>query len=165
VNRLFLEAVLAFLALPGVVGYVIPLVCAPERDRLDVRGIGLVGVGSTLLLACVWQFYSLGKGTLAPWTPPVHLVDRGPYRFSRNPMYVAVVTVLFGWALAFTSPGLAAYAVVMIAVFHARVVLFEEPWLAERHGESWRRYRASVPRWVGIPRAVEADGIAAGGGR
>lgn len=156
-NRLFVEAVLAFLALPGVVAYLIPLVFAPSRDRLDIRGIGIVVLGSLLLLACVWQFYSSGRGTLAPWTPPVHLVDRGPYRFSRNPMYVAVVTVLFGWALAYSSWGLGAYAAVMMAVFHLRVVRFEEPWLAERHGESWQRYQASVPRWIGIAALRQPD--------
>lgn len=57
-NRLFVEAVLAFLALPGLVGYLIPLLLAPSRDSLDLRGIVLVGFGSTLLLTCVWQFYS-----------------------------------------------------------------------------------------------------------
>jgi protein-S-isoprenylcysteine O-methyltransferase Ste14 len=148
-SRLFAEAVLAFVALPGVVAYFVPILFAPSRPRLDPPGLALVALGSALLLGCVWQFYSSGRGTLAPWTPPRHLVNGGLYRFSRNPMYVAVILVLWGWAWTFRSPGLATYAAAMMVVFHFRVVWFEEPWLAETHGESWTRYKASVPRWIG----------------
>lgn len=161
-NRLFVEAVLAFVALPGVVAYVVPIVFAPSRQWLDVRGIALVMLGTALLLGCVWQFYSSGKGTLAPWTPPKHLVNNGLYRFSRNPMYVAVILVLWGWTLTFRSPGLATYAAAMMVVFHFRVIWFEEPWLAEMHGESWMRYQASVPRWIGFARIRNAPRAMAG---
>ena len=46
----------------------------------------LPGIG--LLLWCVREFYVRGKGTLAPWDPPRHLVASGLYRISRNPMYL-----------------------------------------------------------------------------
>lgn len=164
-NRLFVEAVLAFLALPGVVAYLVPLVFAPPRPRLDPRGLAVVALGSSLLLGCVWQFYSSGRGTLAPWTPPQHLVSRGLYRLSRNPMYVAVLVVLLGWALTFRSPGLATYAFVMVLVFHLRVVWFEEPWLAKTHGEGWTRYQASVPRWIGLPPGSDAPRFTTGAPR
>ena len=72
----------------------------------------------------------------------------GLYRYSRNPMYLAVATMLFGWALAFASSGLALYAVVICVAFHLRVVFGEEPWLARTHGAAWDEYRARVPRWL-----------------
>ena len=90
-----------------------------------------------------------GKGTLAPWARPEHLVTVGPYRVSRNPMYVAVVIVLWGWAVGFRSLPLAIYALLVMPAFHLRVVFGEEPWLAQRHGDQWERYQARVPRWFG----------------
>lgn len=149
-TALFWKALIAFLALPGVVAYVIPLVVLEQpSDRPATAGLALVAAGSTLLLWCVREFYVSGKGTLAPWTPPVHLVASGPYRFSRNPMYVAVVAVLFGWTLAFASRAHAVYAIAVAVAFHLRVVFGEEPWLARHHQDAWLRYRRRVPRWLG----------------
>jgi protein-S-isoprenylcysteine O-methyltransferase Ste14 len=148
---MFLRAVLAFLTLPGIVAFAIPLLLLKPADSppFVTSGALLVGVGVFLLLWCVRQFYVEGKGTLAPWSPPQHLVVSGLYRVSRNPMYIAVVLMLIGWAVGFRSRALAIYAVVVMLAFHLRVVFGEEPWLARRHGEEWVRYRASVPRWLG----------------
>jgi protein-S-isoprenylcysteine O-methyltransferase Ste14 len=155
-NGLLLRAVLAFLLLPGVVAFLVPLLLlAPAQPRsFDiVRGLVPLALGTTGLLWCVREFYVAGRGTLAPWAPPQALVVTGLYRFSRNPMYIAVLLLLSGWALAFTSSPLAVYAVAMLIVFHIRVVLFEEPWLAERHGSDWLTYKNQVPRWLGLGRS------------
>ena len=77
------------------------------------------------------------------------LVIAGLYRYSRNPMYVGVLLILFGWAAAFGSRGHLVYAAVMCVVFHLRVVYFEEPWLSRTHGRDWDDYRAHVNRWFG----------------
>ena len=154
-NTLFLRALFAFLALPGMIGFAIPLLLIEDnwRERpVFLPAFLLVGAGLTLLLLCVREFYVAGKGTLAPWSPPVHLVTTGPYRVSRNPMYVAMSCLLIGWAWAFRSRPLAWYALFMIAAFHTRILLGEEPRLARIFGDAWRVYRASVPRWVGVRR-------------
>ena len=146
---LFSRALFAFLVLPGVVAFLLPLaVIAPDRPY-DLRGLVLVVPGIGLLSWCVREFYVAGKGTLAPWSPPKYLVVSGPYRVSRNPMYVAVLLILVGWAAGFRSRSLANYAAVMAVAFYLRVVLFEEPWLRDTHGDRWRDYKARVPRWVG----------------
>lgn len=77
------------------------------------------------------------------------LVVVGLYRFSRNPMYVSVTTVLLGWATAFAHGGLLVYLLIVAVAFHLRVVLGEEPWLAQTHGEQWQQYAKTVPRWFG----------------
>ena len=154
-NSLFLRALFAFLLLPGTIGFAVPLLLVePEfRERpLHAAGFILVTLGIVLLLACVREFYVAGKGTLAPWSPPKHLVTSGPYRFSRNPMYVAMSSLLIGWAWLFGSPALGWWAVFMIAAFHLRSLLGEEPRLARVFGDSWTAYRARAPRWVGLPR-------------
>lgn len=140
---------MAFLALPGVVAFLVPGAWA-WLDRLALQwpvGLLLVVVGTLGLLWCVRDFYLSGKGTLAPWAPPQNLVVVGLYRYSRNPMYVAVALILFGWAIAFLSIGLLAYALAVVVAFHLRVVFGEEPWLDQRHGAAWQQYTRSVRRW------------------
>jgi len=148
---MFWKAVFAFVALPGTVAFVVPLTLFVPRGplALDRAGLVLLLLGVTLLLSTVREFYVAGRGTLAPWSPPDELVTTGLYSLSRNPMYVAVVLVLLGWAALFHSVALLLYAVAVAAAFHLRVILGEEPWLAQTHRASWLRYSAQVPRWFG----------------
>jgi protein-S-isoprenylcysteine O-methyltransferase Ste14 len=146
------RALLAFLTLPGVVAIAVPAWMAAGSlrggERFNPIGLLPLGAGLFLLLWCVRDFYVAGKGTLAPWAPPRNLVTTGLYKYSRNPMYVAVAVMLVGWSLSFMSAQLAIYAGIVIAAFHFRVVFGEEPWLARTHGQSWEEYRARVPRWL-----------------
>jgi protein-S-isoprenylcysteine O-methyltransferase Ste14 len=148
---MFVRALVAFLAMPGVVAGLIPaLIVRADAHRQGVfaPGFGLLALGLALLLWCVRDFYVAGKGTLAPWSPPRRLVAVGLYRVVRNPMYVAVLTVVLGWGLSFTSTPLALYALVLAIAFHLRVVLHEEPWLRQQFGADWIAYAAAVPRWL-----------------
>jgi protein-S-isoprenylcysteine O-methyltransferase Ste14 len=150
-NALLPRAMVAFLALPGTVAFLIPLgLLAPGGVNSFVDPLGLVplALGIAGLLWCVVEFYSAGRGTLAPWAPPESLVVSGLYRYSRNPMYVAVLLVLLGWALGFRSWPLAGYAAAMMLAFHLRVVFHEEPYLMRAHRDAWVRYKARVPRWL-----------------
>ena len=146
------RALFAFLALPGVVAIAVPAWMTGNALRAGTRlhPVGLLPllVGFALLVWCAREFYVAGKGTLAPWSPPRHLVTSGLYRYSRNPMYVAVAMMLAGWALAFASSTIAIYAGFVIGAFHLRVVYGEEPWLARTHGAAWDEYRSRVPRWL-----------------
>jgi protein-S-isoprenylcysteine O-methyltransferase Ste14 len=147
---MFARALLAFLALPGVVAFAVPvawLVASCRAMLVQPLGLALLVVGSVALLWCVRDFYVSGKGTLAPWAPPAHLVVVGLYRYTRNPMYVAVALILLGWAVSFGSLGLFVYTIIVAIAFHLRVVLGEEPWLARTHGVQWQEYSSRVPRW------------------
>jgi protein-S-isoprenylcysteine O-methyltransferase Ste14/pimeloyl-ACP methyl ester carboxylesterase len=148
---MLIRALLAFLALPGLVAFVAPLLLARSEIRagsFNPFSLVLIVPGVTLLLWCVRDFFVTGKGTLAPWDPPRLLVSSGPYRFSRNPMYVGVSLTLLGWSLAFESSGLLLYALIVATAFHLRVVFGEEPWLARTHGRKWDDYVTRVPRWL-----------------
>ncbi len=148
----FTRSFVAFLALPGVVAFAVPAIwLAATQGFRGPRPLGLPLVASGIagLLWCVRDFHVRGRGSLAPWAPPRELVVVGLYRWSRNPMYLSVLVLLLGWAATFTSRGLAIYAAGVAVAFHLRVVLGEEPWLARTHGESWQRYAARVPRWLG----------------
>jgi protein-S-isoprenylcysteine O-methyltransferase Ste14 len=113
-------------------------------------------IGFLLLLWCVRDFYVSGKGTLAPWDPPKRLVVVGLYRFVRNPMYVAVLTVVAGWSLAFGSRWLGLYLGILAVAFHLRVLFYEEPWLSRQFGADWVAYSKAVPRW--LPRPWRKEG-------
>ncbi len=160
-NGLFVRALLAFLALPGVVAFAVPVLAFGPSESLPatwrVGGICLLTLGMVVLLACVVEFYRSGKGTLAPWSPPTSLVVTGLYHSSRNPMYVGVLTIVLGWAFTLRSVPLLWYAAALAVTFHLRVVLGEEPWLARAHGEAWTRYSRTVPRWIGPRRASPPD--------
>ena len=146
------RALFAFLALPGVVAFIVPV--ALERAQwhaASARPIAalLLIPGAAGLLSCVWAFYSTGKGTLAPWSPRKTLVTVGLYQYSRNPMYLSVLALLLGWAALFLSSTLLLYALCVVVAFHLRVVLAEEPWQARTFGQDWQAYAARVPRWLG----------------
>lgn len=130
---MFARALLAFLALPGVVAFAVPvswLLIARHTGLVQPLGLVLLVPGCLGLVWCVRDFYVMGKGTLAPWSPPANLVIVGLYRYTRNPMYVAVMLILVGWSVSFGLRGLYVYAAFVAIAFHLRVVLGEEPWLA-----------------------------------
>lgn len=155
---MFARAVLAFLAMPAVVGILVPLWIAradPWRGGGNRAGVVLAAFGLAGLLWCVRDFYAIGKGTLAPWSPPRRLVVVGLYRFARNPMYLSVLVLVAGIAAWSGSPAVALYAAAVALAFHLRVVLNEERWLARTFPE-WDAYVRAVPRW--LPRLTPGRG-------
>lgn len=152
---MFLRALVAFLALPGIVAFAAPVWMAWRTlppSGLRWLGLGPMALGALALLRCVRDFYTTGGGTLAIWAPPKHLVTIGLYRHTRNPMYVSVLTLLLGWAALAGSAAMLLYAIGVGLVFHLHVVLREEPWAARTFGAAWSAYRHSVPRWLGRTR-------------
>jgi len=147
-----LRAIGAFIALPGIVAFAAPVWIAMSTGDHPVRCAALaglpLGLGSLLLLWSVREFYVTGRGTLAPWDAPQHLVTSGPYRFSRNPMYIGVVTILAGWCTLWVSRALVIYTLLALVAFHLRVLLYEEPRAARQFGPQWQSYRKRVPRWL-----------------
>ena len=142
----------AFLALPGVVAGLVPaLIACQDTSRIlggSKSGFVIMGTGLGLLLWCVRDFIVAGRGTLAPWDPPKQLVDAGLYRWVRNPMYIAVVTIVIGWSIATGSVWLAGYGIALAVGFHVRVPYFEEPWLKRQFETKWTEYSNAVNRWL-----------------
>jgi protein-S-isoprenylcysteine O-methyltransferase Ste14 len=151
---LAIRALVSFLACPAMVAGLVPLLVVRDREVYAPwlpSSLPVLGAGMIALVWCVRDFYVSGRGTLAPWDPPKHLVVVGLYRFVRNPMYVAVLIVLLGWALLYRAGSLAVYAAAVALVFHLRVLLHEERWLKQQFGDEWDRYAAKVPRWLPLP--------------
>ncbi len=104
--------------------------------------------GAALALASVATFVVRGRGTPAPFDPPRLFVASGPYAWVRNPMYIGGFLVLAGYALCALSVAALLVSFAMIAAAHLFVVLYEEPNLERRFGESYREYRRKTPRWI-----------------
>jgi len=138
----------------GVVTVGIPFLLVRGRQAFtfdlgsfNLFGILLIVIGFAIYLACAWDFTSYGKGTPAPIDPPKRLVARGLYRFTRNPMYVGVVTMIAGEVIFFESGNILLYMLVVSLAFHLRVIYYEEPTLRRSFGQSYEEYCRSVPRW------------------
>lgn len=148
---MLVRALLAFIALPGLVAIVVPPIIAsldPWRVGPARPGLAVMAAGAFVLVWCVRDFFVAGRGTLAPWDPPKSLVLVGLYRHTRNPMYVGVLVLVLGWAMTLGSPALGGYAILLAVAFHLRVLIHEEPWLASQFGPQWHAYAAAVPRWL-----------------
>jgi len=147
-RELFWRALVAFLVLPGTVAFLVPWLLRPDGTAFHWAGVPTFIFGTALLLWCTGAFYVAGRGSLAPWAPPERLVISGPYRVSRNPMYVAVLLILSGWALGYRTRSLWIYSGALLLAFHLRVLFYEEPWLARTHRDAWTDYASRVPRWL-----------------
>ena len=161
--------VLSIGVLPGVVAILVPSWIAradhvglhlATGNALLVQGLGAVLLlgGAALFAVTLVLFVVEGRGTLAPWDPPPHLVVRGPYRHVRNPMISGVVFVLFGEAALLLSPSHLAWALVFLALNLVYIPLLEERGLRRRFGAGYDAYRRNVPPiiprltpWRGAP--------------
>jgi protein-S-isoprenylcysteine O-methyltransferase Ste14 len=152
---LLLRSIFFTFLLPGTVTVLIPYWIlssgagiSPEHEALRYFGFPPIVIGAAGLLWCIWEFFSEGRGTLAPVDPPRHLVVRGLYRYVRNPMYVSVVMILIGEASLFMLTRVLLEAVVFVVLAYLFVVFYEEPILRRQFGESYERYVQNVGRWI-----------------
>src|SRR5260370_2010083 len=111
-------------------------------------GIALMAAGGTLAFACVATFVTRGEGTPAPFDPPRKFVAAGPYRFMRNPMYLAGLIVLSGFVFYEQSPAILLFTLPWLLFAHLFVILYEEPHLRATFGAPYDAYCHSVRRWL-----------------
>ncbi len=152
---LLLKNLLFTVLVPGTVAVYVPLLiaesCSPASGPAFAIGLALLMVGTAIYAWCVWDFATFGRGTPAPIDAPKKLVVRGLYRYTRNPMYVGVLTVILGWTSLFGAANLVLYALAVGTCFHLFVVLYEERHLAREFGSQYEAYRSQVSRWLPGP--------------
>ncbi len=158
---LFAKNLLFTILVPGTVAVLVPL-CAfrhpePGMTLGSVVASVLLLIGASVYTSCLWNFAVSGRGTPAPIDPPKTLVVRGPYNYTRNPMYVGVLCVIAAWALLFTSLPLSIYGICVAVSFHVFVLFYEEPHLKRAFGASYEDYCARVNRWLPFPRRSAAQ--------
>jgi protein-S-isoprenylcysteine O-methyltransferase Ste14 len=125
-------------------------------EWLRMPGLILIVSGAALVLWCLAAFSWEGRGTPAPFDAPRKIVVTGPYRYVRNPMYLAAMLIILGVGLMLRSPSAVGVAVFFISLAHLFVLAYEEPTLQAQFGESYSEYKLSVDRWLPrVPRDSE----------
>lgn len=140
------------IVVPGAGGVYVPWLILTRHGASPAPAawyaVPVIVIGVALYLACVWAFAVVGRGTPGPWDAPRRFVAAGPYRWVRNPIYLAALLIVGGEAWLFRSVDLLLYAGGVAVAFHLLVVGYEEPRLRARFGEQYEAYRRTVSRWV-----------------
>jgi protein-S-isoprenylcysteine O-methyltransferase Ste14 len=149
----FLRTLIFTILVPGFWTVVMPYWLVSRGAKPALGGVWafgwfLIAVGIALYFACaLWGFALRGKGTPAIFDPPKKLVEEGPYRIVRNPMYWSVALVMLGEGLVFHSLALAEVALAFIVGTNLFVLFYEEPHLKKVFGGQYEDYCRRVPRW------------------
>ena len=110
-------------------------------------GAGVFVLGLALV---IWAIRTLKTGgtPVQGYKPTSAIIDRGPYSFTRNPIYGGMFVGLAGLAVAFDTLWLLAALVVFFAIVRFGVVAREEAYLERKFGDAYREYRGRVRRWL-----------------
>jgi len=119
-------------------------------------GLGMIAWGGCL------HFVAATGGWELQRTPP-YLLAKGPYRFSRNPMYLFELAMWLGWGIFYGSRAVLIAFVVWWIVFAFSIVPDEERRLEARFGERYLQYKSTVPRWFRLPRVTLPQDLAQDG--
>ena len=140
--------------------FVIPLVAAvmlgskwpwPISDRsglLVLGGVVMIVTGIAVGLASVYSFRKASTTILPAGRPTTAIVGSGPYRFTRNPMYVAMACAYIGISLVLNNLWALVLLPVVVIVVDTFVIRREERYLTAKFGEPYREYCARVRRWL-----------------
>lgn len=144
---------LFFALAPGTVAGLLPWALtgwrvgtvAPWPVRL--LGVALIVAGLLVIVPAFVRFVREGAGTPAPVAPTDRLVVGGPYRWVRNPMYVAVLLTIAGQALLLGRAVLLGYGLLAALAMVGFVTGYEEPHLRRTYGADYDAYRRAVAGW------------------
>lgn len=129
------------------VAWVLGQLGAPLRGALVWPGVALIAAGVVLIVWAAVEFRR-ARTTIVPREEPSALVERGPFRFSRNPIYLADLVILAGWVMVTGQPAGLVLVPVLGAILARRFIEPEEAMLERHLGAPFRAYRARVRRWL-----------------
>jgi len=115
----------------------------------NLTGLVAVAIGLGLYAWClVFHYRSYRASVRVSFSPP-HLVIAGPYKISRNPMYMSGLFTWSGWVIYYGSPAVCVALLLLWAAFAFRVIPHEESQLEALFGDEYLAYKSSVRRWIG----------------
>jgi protein-S-isoprenylcysteine O-methyltransferase Ste14 len=117
-----------------------------DAPRIALSG-ALILLGLGLIGYCARQFEKAQTG-IEPWRPTSRIITNGPYRYSRNPMYLGLAISGVGIALAFNTCWMLLSVLAFVAIANKLVIEREEEYLEGKFGESYLNYRRDARRWL-----------------
>ncbi len=117
--------------------------------RGNLLALLLVGAGTAVVSWCVSLHVGANTGTLEMESTPRSLLERGPYRFTRNPLFLSELAIWLGWALFYGSVAVFVASLIFWVFVTRMAVPWEERQLEARFSEAYLRYKHTVPRWLG----------------
>lgn len=143
-----LASVIAPLCAVGL-EWLVPLTFLPDRYTLWAVVAGVIVMLAAFALATTGvKAFKGAKTNVNPHQPALRLVTAGPYRFTRNPMYLGMVTLQIGLALTFSLDWGLPVAALLWAALHFGTVLPEEAYLTDRFGTPYTDYLDRTRRWL-----------------
>lgn len=112
-----------------------------------IAGLVAIVLGAILIASAAFMFRSAGTA-MPPWETASAVVMRGPYRFTRNPMYLGMALIHAGVGLGLTSVWILLMLVPVLWWINTRVIAREERYMAEKFGQSYQDYCQTVRRWL-----------------
>jgi len=132
-----------------IMGYVtdraFPTDLGSSETRYSIGGVLLVVSGAIVVWAIT--HFIRAKTHVDVRKPAIALVTDGPYRFSRNPMYLAMTLLYGGFAAAFSLPITLGFLIPCLALLEYGVISREEIYLDRKFGQEYRNYKGRVRRW------------------
>jgi protein-S-isoprenylcysteine O-methyltransferase Ste14 len=110
-------------------------------------GLALIACGVAIAIWGRRTMHAAGTN-ISPLRPSTALVTTGPFRFSRNPLYLALTLLYFGLTLAFNTWWGTVVLIPLLMIMHRGVVLREERYLEQKFGATYRTYRSTVRRYL-----------------
>jgi protein-S-isoprenylcysteine O-methyltransferase Ste14 len=151
VVRVFPPAVPLLTILLGVgLDRIWPVHRGAEPSSIVRFGVGGLIVAASVLALGLWSVLLVrGSGQSEnPWKPTLRIVDRGPYRITRNPMYLQMVLVCVGFAIILWNAWVLALTPLCAWVLQWFAILPEEAYLDRKFGDAYGAYRRRVRRWI-----------------
>jgi protein-S-isoprenylcysteine O-methyltransferase Ste14 len=138
---------IAVILLGALLQYMIAPIRFPGDAWIRILGVLFLVAGLALIFSALAMFKRTGQDP-KPWTPSPELIEKGPYRWTRNPMYVGLTCVLAGLGLALNNLWFSLLAAAALLVVHVIAVLPEEKYLKEKFGRSYEEYCTRVRRYI-----------------
>ncbi|MBP2237236.1 protein-S-isoprenylcysteine O-methyltransferase Ste14 [Sinorhizobium kostiense] len=130
-----------------VLDWLYPLPFLPPAMLAVWLGVILFLAGLALLIWAATTFRRAGTN-IQTTQPTTTIVDAGPYRYSRNPIYVGMLLGLIGLAIGFDTLWLLISLVAFYVVIRFGVVAREEAYLERKFGDVYRAYKTRIRRWL-----------------